>query len=82
MASENLRLAFERVIPALVCANIPLQAIDDATKPNLSRYMKPVSLNMCISNSSLVREPIVHQLWVNGPHDLEGVRVGEIYVWW
>jgi hypothetical protein len=85
MASEELRLAFERVGHALVGVDVPLRAVHDADEAQLERVHAPrehvlrvrARIHQVQLGEDADRPPA---LGVDGPRKLERVRVGEVYV--
>jgi hypothetical protein len=85
MTREKLRLTFEGVGHALVGVDVPLRTVHNADKAQFER------IHASREHVKRVR-PSIHQvqlgedadcppaLWVDGPRELEGVGVGEVYV--
>lgn len=85
MTSKKLRLAFESVGHALVGVDVPLRAVHDADEAQLERVHAPrehvkrvrARIHQVQLGEDADRPPA---LGVDGPRELERVRVGEVYV--
>jgi len=85
MTREKLGLGLERIGHGLVGVYVPLRAVHDADKAQLERVHAPredvervrARVHQVELGQDADRPPA---LGVNGPRELEGVRVGEVYV--